>query len=1198
MSTSTHPIIVLSDSYIEDAFSSTNTPDYTSASPDYFPASPGNTFSDPSEDLSKYLLASLAISPFHDDPYIKVMQTYNTTNNESPIPLPQAPIASPIVLPLSSIGESSNKTHLERHEEHIKTILNHLDELPLERIENMEDKIKGLGNGRVIIQRDFNQLETKLQEARTQIFGFQKEQIRHDDEIVLARVRISTLEMIIEDIQAPIKKLFADSVAAALEAQAATMANTDNTTRNTGPRETPVARKCSYKEFKSWQPFNFNGTEGAVGLIRWFERTESIFSRSNCTEDCKVKFSTGTLAKEALSWWNSFAQPIGIEEAYKITWSKFKKLLIKKRFQELAVLCPTMVPNSEKLMEVFIRGLPRSIEGNVTASKPQTLEEANTITQRLIDQVIKHNYVQGINDHKQKFDDRRTFTNNNNYQNNRNNNNNRNNDNQQQQNRRQETIRAYAVTPTENSRYTGSLPLCKKCTLHHTGPCNVKYQTCNKVGHQTRNYRNKGPTTGSNLQLVFVTCYACGEKEHYRFQCPRANNNAYGRAYLLRDKNAHQDPNVVMGTFLLYQHLARVLFVSGADKSFVSISLAYMLNILPITLDTTYDIEMADGNLVGTNTVIQDCTLILLNQPFKIDLMPIKLGSFDVIIGMDWLSKYHARIIYDEKVVHIPIDGETLIIRGAEPVARAPYRLAPSEIQELSDQLQELADQGFIRPSTSPWGAPVLFVKKKDGSFRMCIDYRKLNKLTVKNHYPLPRINDLFDQLQGSSAYSKIDLRSGYHQLRVRDEDISKTAFRMRYGHYEFQVMPFGLTNVPAMFMNLMNRVCKPYLDKFVIVFIEDILIYSRNKEKHADHLRIILELLKKEILYANSNLSVTRRNNDFVVYCDASHQGLGAVLMQREKVIAYASRQLKPHEENYPTHDLELGAIVFALKIWRHYLYGTKCNVFTDHKSIQHILDQKELNMRQRRWLELLADYDCEIRYHTGKANVVADALSRKERIQPLRVRALVMTLHPKLPSQILETQYEAIKEENIEAKNLRGIDKALEVRPDGTRCIKNQSWLLLFGNLRDLIMHESHKSKYSIHPGSDKMYQDLKKLYWWLNMKAIIAEYVGKCLTCSRVKAECQKPSGLLIQPEIPTWKWERITMDFVTKLPKTSNGHDIIWVIIDRLIKSTYFIPTKATDSMETLARLYIKEIVSRHGVPISIISNCDSHFISRL
>jgi len=418
------------------------------------------------------------------------------------------------------------------------------------------------------------------------------------------------------------------------------------------------------------------------------------------------------------------------------------------------------------------------------------------------------------------------------------------------------------------------------------------------------------------------------------------------------------------------------------------------------------------------------------------------------------------------------------LIPGATPVAKAPYRLAPSELQELSSQLQELSDKGLIRPSTSPWGAPVLFVKKKDGSFRMCIDYRELNKLTIKNRYPLPRIDDLFDQLQGASYFSKIDLRSGYHQLRVNDADIPKTAFRTRYGHYEFLVMPFGLTNAPAVFMDLMNRVCKPYLDKFVIVFIDDILIYSKSKTDHEQHLCLILELLKKEKLYAKfskcefwlgevqflghvvnrkgihvdpakieavktwvapktptevrsflglagyyrrfiSNfskiakpltiltqknrpyewgdeqkeafetlkeklcnapiLSLPEGNDDFVVYCDASIQGLGCVLMQRGKVIAYASRQLRIHEVNYTTHDLELGAVVFALKIWRHYLYGTKCVIFTDHKSLQHVFDQKDLNMRQRRWIELINDYDCEIRYHPRKANVVADALSRK---------------------------------------------------------------------------------------------------------------------------------------------------------------------------------------------------------------------------
>nr|GEV75993.1 reverse transcriptase domain-containing protein [Tanacetum cinerariifolium] len=375
--------------------------------------------------------------------------------------------------------------------------------------------------------------------------------------------------------QAAIRKLVVDSVATALEAQAANMANADNTNRNTKPKEALVARK--------------------------------LFSRSNCTEDCKVKFATGTLTEEALSWWNSFAQPIGIEEAYKVTWSKFKKLLIKKycpRTQELAILCPTMVPNSKKMMEVFIGRLPRSTKGNVTASKPQTLEEAITITQRLMDHEIKHNFGKRINDHKRKFDDRRTFTtNNNNYHNNLNNKN-RSNDQHQQQNRRQETIRAYAATPTENHGYIGNFSLCRRCILHHTGPCIAKCHTCNKVGHQTKNCKNKGPATGSNLLPVSVTCHACGEKRHYKNQCPKANNNTHERAYLLRDKNAHQDSNVATGTFLLNQCLARVLFDSRADKSFLSISLASMLNIPPITLDTTYDIEMANGNLVGANTVI------------------------------------------------------------------------------------------------------------------------------------------------------------------------------------------------------------------------------------------------------------------------------------------------------------------------------------------------------------------------------------------------------------------------------------------------------------------------------------------------------------------------------------------------------------------------------------------------------------------
>nr|GEV66743.1 putative reverse transcriptase domain-containing protein [Tanacetum cinerariifolium] len=798
------------------AFSSTNTPDYTSAS---------HTISQLHWEILLLTLQIIHLEFCLSEEILPPKKRGRERSSSSTSALPQA----------FEIGESSYRTSLEHHEEQIKEILNHLDELSLDHIEHMEDKIE------------------------------------------------------------------------ALKAQAATMANTKNTNRNTGPRETPIAKKGNYKEFISCQPFYF----------------KAILLRK------QVTFTTGTLTDDALSWWNAYAQPIRIEQANKINWTELKRLLTNKE-------------------------LPQSIEGTVTASKPQTLEEATNIAQRLIDQIIRRGSMQRTSDHKRKFDDRRNSNNNNNpnnrvnnYQNNHNNNSKRNNDYHQQHNRRPKTFRAYAAIPTKNNGYTGN------------------------------------------------------------------------------------------------HHLCRVLFDPGADKSFVSISLASMLNIPPVTLNTTYDTEMADGNLVGTNTVIQGCTLILLNQPFEVDLLPIKLDSFDVVIGMDWLSKYNGRIICDEKVVHIPIDGETLIIRGnrtrvmenksdekgledipvvrefmkvfpedlpglpsvrqvefqidliprAAPVARTPYRLAPSEIQELSNQLQELADRGFIRPSTSPCGTPVLFVKKKDGSFKMCIDYWELNKLTLRTVDPA-KIEAVKNLASPTTPTEK-------NKNFIWGED-RKTAFQL-----------------------LKQKLCEALI------------------------------------------LALPEGNDDFVVYCDASHQGLGAVLMQREKVIAYASRQLKPHEENYTTYDLELGA---------------------------HILGQKELNMRQRRWLDLLEDYDCEIRYHPGKANVVAVALSQKERIKPLRVRSLVMTLHPKLPSQILEAQTEAIKEKKSKPRTYEEWTKHLKYV------------------LMELVVLRIKVGYHSL---------DLKKLYGWPNKKAIIVEYVSKCLTCSKVKVECQKPSGLLIQPEIPTWK-----------------------------------------------------------------------------
>nr|GEU87394.1 reverse transcriptase domain-containing protein [Tanacetum cinerariifolium] len=631
-------------------------------------------------------------------------------------------------------------------------------------------------------------------------------------------------------------------------------------------RKAPVARKCSYKEFMSCQPFNFKGSKGAVGLIRLFKHTESVFSRSNCTEDCK----------------------------------------------ELATLCPTMVSDSEKMMEAVIGGLPQSIEGNVIAYKPPNLEEAINIAQRLMDQ---------------------------------------------------ETVRSYATTSVENNGYTENHPMCKKCTLHHTGPCTVKCNTCNKVGHLTKNCKNKGPITRSNLLPVTVTCHTCGEKGHYVNQCQKTTtNNAHGRTYMLRDRNAHRDSNIVTGMCLLNQHLARVLFNSGADKSFVSISLAPVLDIPPTTIDTFYNIEMADRNLVSTNTVIQGATLTLLNQPFEIDLMPIKLDSFDVVVGMDWLSKYHARIICDEKVVHIPLDGETLIIQA--------------QVMEKKLEDKRLEDIPVVRefPDVFPEDLPGL---------------------------PLVRqVEFQIDLIPGAAPVALKDFMLILPRLKVVKNWASPTT--------PTEIRQFlGLAGYYQRFIKDFLKISKSLTE----------LTQKNKKHIWGEDQESAFQLLKQKLCEALI-LALLEGNGDFVIYCDASHQGLGAVLMQREKL------KLK----------------------------------------------------------------------------------------------------HSKKKTSRLRT-YE-----------------------EWTKHLKYA--------LMELVVLRTKAGYHSL---------DLKKLYWWPNMKAIIAEYVGKCLTCFRVKAECQKPSGLL--------------------------------VIVDRLTKSAHFIPTRATYSMETLTRLYIKEIVSRHGVPISIISDRDSHFTSR-
>nr|GEX67053.1 retrotransposon protein, putative, Ty3-gypsy subclass [Tanacetum cinerariifolium] len=628
------------------------------------------------------------------------------------------------------------------------------------------------------------------------------------------------------------------------------------------------------------------------------------------------------------------------------------------------------------------------------------------------------------------------------------------------------------------------------------------------------------PQPGKKCYMVTGACFSCGLTGHMAKDCPknkRENGNdkrpdVKGKVYSLTRDYAANSSSTVTRTLFMNGRDVFVLFDTDKPEFVYQDS---QLGLLASLMDTS-----SNGSSLETHPIVRDFS----------DVFPEEL------LG-----------IPPEREVKFCIE----LILGTQPISKASYRMAPIKLKELKEQLQELLDLGFICPSVSLWGAPVLFVKKKDGSKRLCIDYCDLNRVTIRNRYPLPRIDNLFDQLQGEKFFSKTDLKSGYHQLRVKEQDIPKTAFRTRYGHYEFF---------------------------FVIVFIDDILVYSKTKEEHEEHLRIVLGTLRQEKLYAKfskcefwlghvaflghivsadgitmdlakveaitkwpRSKTVTEVRSFLGLTCyymrfvegfsrlalplttyeesDASKKGLGCVLMQHGKVISYASRQLKPYEANYPTHDLELATVVFALKIWRHYLYRETCDIFIDHKSLKYIFTQKELNMRQRRWLELLKDYDTNIQYHPGKANVVANALSRKS--------GMLANL-------------------SIEPEIIKDLE-----RMDIELCIRDRLCVPSDPTLREDVLSEAHISLLSIHPGFTKMYGDLKQHFWWNGMTQDIA-----------------------------TYKWDDISMNFVTGLPRTQKKNDAIWVVVDCLTKSAHFLPIRKDFSISRLADIFQQEIVRLH------------------
>ena len=643
------------------------------------------------------------------------------------------------------------------------------------------------------------------------------------------------------------------------------------------------------------------------------------------------------------------------------------------------------------------------------------------------------------------------------------------------------------------------------------------------------------------------------------------------------------------------------------------------------------------------------------------------------------------------------VDHRIDLVPGSEPPHRAPYRMSPQGLDELRKQLRELTEKGYIRPSVSPFGAPVLFVPKKDGGVRMCVDYRALNKVTVHNRYPLPRIDELLDRLQGASYFTKIDLRSGYYQIRMHPESVQKTAFRTRYGHFEFLVLPFGLTNAPATFMHLMHQIFREQLDQFIVIFLDDILIYSKNLQDHVDHVRRTLQILREHRLYAKVSkcaffrheveylghvvtaagihpdeskvqavsdwkipesvhdirsflglagyyrrfipqfariaaplteltkktvpwrwslregeafnalkkallsapvLKLADADKEYMVTCDASDYAVGAVLSQQyadgEHPVAYESRKMNSAESNYPTHERELLAVIHALRTWRHYLAGQKFTVVTDHYSLQYLRTQPQLSKRQARWLDFIAEFNFEVVHKPGKSNVVADALSRVN----------VLECAATSSGQQLDDTWKNLSKEYKKDEKTNEMLERIEAYPgfivsQGKLYYTGLGRMQLYvpeGAYRAMVLKECHDARYAGHLGIKKTTELLQRDFYWPTLAQDVETYVRTCEECQRNKASNQKPSGLLQPLEIPAQRWERVSMDFVTHLPKTQRKHDALMVVVDYLTKMIILRPTFTSATAVDTARIFVDSVVRMHGLPRAIVSDRDTKFTS--